>query len=319
MPIQYIPPIERNLKTDRPNVVLFGNGFFHECLDWGDMLKKCVKDGITEKEVAKLLDTDYLLFADAAIETSDSVREEKYINAIAEAEAPSEKTHELMRMLTELPVDVFITTNYTYQIEQCLDSRFTADAKKGYVYQIGKKADRKDTKFLMHTFNRVSRNGKYVDVWHPHGELRRKKSLVLSHDEYGRFVTEVVNYNKERKRMADSSGTVRFSSWFDYLLYGNVYIIGFGASYTEFDFWWMLNRRMREENRELLGKYYFYEPLNEKNEAKHLILSKMDVEYRHLDCIFTEKSGDYNTFYEKATKDIESIIDKNKDKESSHE
>lgn len=117
----------------------------------------------------------------------------------------------------------------------------------------------------------------------------------------------MLQYNKFRKYSKDN-GAYRFTSWFDYLLYGDVYILGFGASFSEFDFWWMLERRMREKDKQALGKYYFYEPLTESNEIKKALLSKMGVEYRSLDMVFTSKTKDYREFYRKAIEDMGKIM-----------
>ena len=331
MAIQYISPIKLNLEKNRPNVLLFGNGFFHENMDWKSLLQRCAKDGIENNEFDELIKTDYLLFADAALDTSDSDRREKYIRQISQSDYVGEQAQELMGLLSEVPFDAVVTTNYTYQIERCIDSNFKPDTKNGYVHQIGKKSVKitktenstdehgRDAVRLLHTFNRVSNDSGYVDVWHPHGELRRRSSLVLSHDAYGRLVRELVRYNDKRRRMRRSDGDVELSSWFDYLLYGNVYILGFSASYAEFDFWWLLNRRKREKDRSLIGKYYFYEPLSEANEAKRLLLSKMDVEFLNLDAVFTRKTKDYTMFYKKAIADICSRINAERTKEADHE
>ena len=85
MAIQYISPIKLNLEKNRPNVLLFGNGFFHENMDWKSLLQRCAKDGIENNEFDELIKTDYLLFADAALDTSDSDRRKKYIGQISQS------------------------------------------------------------------------------------------------------------------------------------------------------------------------------------------------------------------------------------------
>ena len=59
MAIQYISPIKLNLEKNRPNVLLFGNGFFHENMDWKSLLQRCAKDGIENNEFDELIKTDY--------------------------------------------------------------------------------------------------------------------------------------------------------------------------------------------------------------------------------------------------------------------
>lgn len=304
MPVNYIDPIRKKLPEERPQVLLFGNGFFYKDMNWMDLLKKCKSDSITEDIFQSLRKADFLLLADAIMQDVDSKRQNSYIAALNNSSNKISK-QELLTELLNLKFDVIVTTNYTYQIERTLDSDFRKDTKGNTIYHIGCKDSIRKDKRLLHTFQRVEGSEGSRDIWHMHGEQRVKSSIILSHDEYGRLISDIVQYNSNRRYTCDREGYYYFESWFDYLLYGDIYVLGFGANFSEFDFWWILERRMREKDKTAIGKFVFYEPLTENNELKKSLLHCMGCEYRNLGYVFTNKTKDYDGFYRSAIADME--------------
>ena len=197
-----------------------------------------------------------------------------------------------------------MTTNFTYELEAELHPGYpglTTESKRKYAYTTG---DTKDAKYLLRTYNRLEKR----DIWHIHGELRRPSSIILSHDEYARLVHRILAYNENRGRDYEKyKNELKFKSWVDYFLVGDVYTLGLGLDFSEFDLWWLLGRRLRE--RAGCGKYIFYEPEKTDNHYKLLALQDAGVEVRS--CGVTIRDGsDYARFYALAIEDIKSQVSK---------
>ena len=219
-----------------------------------------------------------------------------------------QKTNRFLESLLQIPFDAVLTTNYTYQVENCLDPSFVhkSDSQKNAKYACCTQKD-KDSKFLIHTFNRVN----HCDIWHIHGEERRKSSMVLTHDEYGRLSGEIRDhFYKYAKQFVEDSEEFTISTWMDYMMFADVYILGYGADFAEFDFWWLLGRRMREKAP--VGSIYFYEPLISKkrtdNSNKKFALEQSDVHFEYLGFSFDDLYEDYPAFYEAAVANIKHKI-----------
>lgn len=162
----------------------------------------------------------------------------KYQDEFSDKEYPD---NPLLRSLVSLPFDAILTTNYTYEIECAQISRYAALSNNKYACST---LPRQDSRHLLHTFNRLTEDT--GDIWHIHGELWNKSSMILSHDKYARLVHEIVAYNQKRGKNYQDYGTnLKFKSWVDYFLMEDVYILGFGMDYSEFDLWWLLGRRLR--------------------------------------------------------------------------
>lgn len=203
--------------------------------------------------------------------------------------------------LVSFGFDAILTTNYTYEIENCFNNRYSdlsENAKLKYAKNIFR-----DRKYLLHIYNKFKKS---PPIWHIHGELRRKSSIIATHDEYARLIHKIVEENKLNKdKYRHYSTSVKYRSWIDYLLMSNLYIIGFGFDFSELDLWWLLNRRMREKAD--VGKIYFYEPLisgEDDNSKKLFALKKMNVECMTFDFELKEDKSNFGVFYKKAIDDI---------------
>lgn len=93
----------------------------------------------------------------------------------------------------------------------------------------------------------------------------------------------------------------------------DVYVVGLGLDYSEFDLWWILNRRLREYSN--IGKIYYYEPKSKDFDIKHQVLNDAGIIVKTLN-IDIDKSEDkdksYQKFYELVIKDIENEFNKEK-------
>ena len=173
-----------------------------------------------------------------------------------------------------------------------------------------------ETKYLLHTYNAVVREGREQKIWHIHGEARKPGSVILGHYLYGKLLQ---NYDKHFSARADMQRERQqkgepplLESWLDAFIMGDVYILGFGSYFSEWDFWWLLNRKKRERAHH--GKTVLYAPKLAQKTVNHALLSVYGVEVRDmgfdedtLSCAGKayDRSGFFRTFYQSAIKDMQ--------------
>ena len=305
-----------NININRPKVLFIGNGLFYNDCNWDTFIDMCRRNDLDElKWNDNKNNVPYSIKANVACDHNDDKRRNTYIEQIKKLINDKEiynKNYSNLKDLLELPFDAILTTNYTYQIENMLDNNFVnkSDSVLRNTYRCCTKTKR-DYTFFLHTFNRV----KTKDIWHLHGEERLKSSIVLTHDEYGRLSGEVRKYfQKNGNRYLNFENDLEMKSWLDYLIMGDVYVVGYGADFSEFVFWWLLGRRLREKSK--YGSIYFYEPKieipNKSNVGKIFALDQSKVNFENLNFVFKDKEDEkYEDFYKAAVLDIKSKIASN--------
>lgn len=305
--MKYVQDKEWDLDCERPKVLFLGNGLFYDDSNWDKFIERNKKQDISLKEWAAIEKSPYTIRATAALPISDFERQNGYSNEITTIHSEMVKNRPIVLELLKLPFDAILTTNYTYQIESHIkndfcelsnDQKGKKYAKQTFVYN---KKNPQDSKFLLRTFNQLEYNGENKNIWHIHGEARRKSSIVATHDEYGKLMELIRQYCKKYGVYYQNFyNSFRFNSWIDYLIMGDVYFIGSQLDYTEFDLWWLFSRRMREEKNH--GKMIYYSP-SEQNPERETIFKLLDIEIRTLDCYKTA-SCDFDSFYIKAIENI---------------
>ena len=298
-----------DLTKKRPNVLILGNGLTRgTSLSWAKLIQSIGRTGANISQYEEqnpdgsfkrfIIPNTILTLATSII--NDGVRRKEYSKIFDCSAYPS---NAYLKQLLSLPFDAILTTNYSYELESEIEPKypcFSPDKKLHYVSISGRK---QDPVFLLHTYNSL---GKAPDIWHIHGELRRPSSIVLTHDEYARFVQNITKYSSDRGRdYVNNKTDLKFLSWIDYFILGNIYMLGLGMDFSEFDLWWLLGRRLREKAGQ--GTFVFYEGEKASELAKQQALRDIDatVETFH---IKTETAADYTLFYQKAIDDLQKRI-----------
>lgn len=290
-------PKEFNINTQLPNVLLVGNGILKSLASINNLVGKSWGEKIldlSEKRNIKgsLENVPYSIQATIVADSDDNERQSKYIE-VFDTLRFSDNT--LLNDLVSLPFDAILTTNYTYEIENCFLSGYSdLKDKSKYVKTIERRSLKiSDTKYLLRTFNQFE-NG--PPIWHIHGEIRRKSSIVLTHDEYSRLIHKLVEENKfNQNKYVEYENELKYKSWLDYFLISNLYIVGLGMDFSEFDLWWILNRRKREKAKK--GKIILFESFDMK-ESQKKALEALDVTVKPL---LGVAGNNYIELYKKAT------------------
>lgn len=303
-----------NLAERRPQVLVIGNGLVRAYEEskrsdgkyeqwewsWTNLINKLARDGAPQ---FKDNTPPATIHATAVTECDDKKRRNKFSKALAQYEY---KNYPLIDNLLQIPFDAILTTNYTYELEYHLNPSYITlsnETKRNkFAYTTDKKSEEK---YLLRTYNRIEKNGLTQNIWHIHGELRRPSSIILTHDEYARLVNKILEFNNKRgdqySRYYDS---LEIKSWVDYFLMGDLYILGLGMDFSEFDMWWLLSRRLREKN--YPGTVTFFS-MADSNNPKIMALSSLNVKCDN--CGFCER--DYIAFYKVAIQKIKSMIERN--------
>jgi len=329
--INYDTKIIENTTIKRPQVLLVGNGVLQAVTGakWDELLLNVSKHnmpGTTKLTISQCNKIPYSIKANVLSSFDDKERREKYCSYLLK-EYPKYYSAEnfLINKLLDIDCNTILTTNYTYELENHIYNKFyeTADdTKRKYTCTTNRRVKKGDDSTKLPTglseFYRLEhKNGQNKDIWHIHGEARKKSSLILTHDEYGRLTRDILNSNRiAGNKYENFKENLRVKSWVDYFLIADVYIIGFGLDYSEFDIWWILNRRKREKAK--YGQIYFFEPSDYGNEnIKYEVLQRFDIEHR--DCGFVKPKGlkkleeneFYNKFYNKAIDEINNLVEEN--------
>ena len=245
-----------DITKNRPDVLLLGNGILlssaapkQEGKNWEESVFKLSESLISVEQQATFKGIPYSVLASIVASTDDKGRRNAYLSCFQTLKL---NPNSLLHQILKFPFDAVLTTNYTYEIEDVFYPRYSSLSNKlKYAHTHSTRAD---TRYAMHTFNQFKNS---PEIWHVHGELRNKSSIVLTHDEYGRLSERIIERNRHiGNRYEFSKDNLPFTSWMDYFLVGNLHIVGLGMDFSEFDLWWLLNRRKREKIS--FGNIYFY-------------------------------------------------------------
>lgn len=229
------------------------------------------------------------------------------------------KANNLLKRLPDLQADHILTTNYSYCTDDGLNFDFTTDRKR--CQYLRRTISKRETSYRLHTCYQDP-NAKGTAVWHIHGEIACSGSIILGHDRYGRLSSEIV---ANLKPGIDLSGPVAtLESWAQLFLYGDVYILGFSFAPSEFDLWWLLQRKQNETKAS--GQVYFYEispqgGFEKSSDLRIHLLRAVGVHLEHLEFFCDdpkERINMFAKFYDAALCDIKNKIGLNRQKLESH-
>ena len=229
---------------------------------------------------------------------------------------------EMLRRLLCMDFDHILTTNFSYELEMSTQHNLKIDSR--LLRRITRHTDERlsvESRYMLHTYSLLRWAGHSTQLWHIHGEGRVPESMVLGHYYYANLLEKIMEHLRTegyRFYLAQKRGTpLKFSTWADVFLLGDLYILGFGFDVSEFDLWWLLNRKKKE--RAETGMTYFFSPAercvtNEKEE----LLRVLGVEIHHCDTERAvvgdpiERSARFRQFYARALDEIAALMVRNR-------
>lgn len=290
-----------------PKVLLLGNGLIRTYGgdSWAQLMKKIALRSDLPEELHCPMPLQAMLVTNDQVSSAMEKYHEEFYGCVPP---------ELMRQLQSLlraGFDDILTTNYSYELEAAAAGKYTVTDSflRSTCRSISNQ--RAEAKYLLRTYQHAPFEGVDNRIWHIHGEARKPNSMIFGHYYYGGLLQKMVEYISARgntyefRQKRELPQPIR--GWIDSFILGDVYILGFGMNFAEYDMWWLLNRKKREKANH--GKIYFYNPRSESFNEKEELLRVMDVEL--VDCGMefpdgtdAEKSEAFRDFYDCAIEDI---------------
>lgn len=248
-----------------PNILLLGNGInraFNQ-ISWCDLLSK-VKCRVFSLDEEKALEkVPYPLRA--VIYSNDTVDQcaKKLSSDLCAFTPPREET-ELLSELLNIPFDAILTTNYSYEIEKTLYPDFhISPGKRNKFRKTSCVESNIQKKNHLHRYFLLkdSKQNQH-QIWHIHGEAALSSTMIIGHYYYGYLLSRLQSYSgnfmaRYKASLRSQNGYI-CHSWMDYIMLGNIYVVGLGMDFSEMDLWWLVNCKKR--NCDNLSKIELYKP-----------------------------------------------------------
>lgn len=300
----------------RPQVLLLGNGLnlaFDAGISWDELLHS-FRDDLHEKfECPKPLKA--IIYAKNRIK--DALKGK---NDILYGNICSDEQRQMLHDILCIGLSDILTTNYSYELEIAgLGLSEISDRKLKDMSRHTSGVERVEPKYLLCSYNELDFSGITNRIWHIHGEARKIDSMILGHYYYAKLLGRVIEYlrknNSRYEEVLKKGKFFKSKSWLDDFILGDVYILGFRFDLSEFDLWWLIDRKSKEKSSD--GKVYFFTPREDKFSPRDELLRLFDVNV--IDCGFTKptctdpqlKSSKYREFYAVALEEIKSMVSNN--------
>ncbi|MDO4865766.1 MAG: hypothetical protein Q4C10_04360 [Clostridia bacterium] len=298
--VRTLPRFEFDLASGRyPRVLLLGNGILRlrGGVSWESLLSRiAMNDDIPDevlREIPMAMRVEALCGADV---------EGARLRAAGEFEPIDACVTDTLRRLLSLPWDCVLTTNYTYEAEGVLlnRGRFGREDRSRMLACMNGSVLRRDN---LHFCYIMEREGlPPLPVWHIHGDLGRPESMILSYYSYAKAISRLQKYNRKLKNAfqeaVEARRTIVPLSWSDWFILGDVYSVGFGYDFSEFDLWWAAERKARENA--AVGRLIAYQDRQEKSDPVCALLKSIGAEV-----VRVRDYEDYAQFYGIVIDDIE--------------
>ena len=259
------------------SAILFGNGLNRAAgnnMSWEDLLKKLssVRDLPSDSNTLNYeciyLD---LCKGERKYEKGSAVEIEYDLKCKIAKACSSFHAGEIYEKLAQLPVHVYLTTNYDGVLDRTLE-------KMGYNFD-------KDASCMTETLYSIRRCHAYQKtliepskrIFPIHGEYAAPKSIMIGYDHYcgslgklddffkGNYAyqqnEQVIKLPKLTTRLKDEEKRLDMGMyWPDYFFTHNIHIIGLSLQLVETDLWWVLNKRSRimHFTDSIRNEIYFY-------------------------------------------------------------
>lgn len=200
----------------------------------------------------------------------------------------------------------FITTNYTYEIEYSL----LPPKKRNYDYILkntfSMAHDNLNKQSFICNYVQIPYQGKLINIFHIHGEIRKVSSIVLDHNKYCRLIGEIHDYEFNSifkvNKLGYDYNTYAYKTWIDLFLLNDIYIVGYGLDYSEIDIWWIFEKRNKYDLKHK-NRIYIYLHLEEFNNPKRKLLKKENIKVVRMG-VKPATAVEYKDYYHLVINDI---------------
>lgn len=295
-----------------PQVLLLGNGInrAYNCNSWNDLIKEVSGKDFCESKLPMPL--KIVLATDNHVESQfGKFLSDEFSNFGNRVTDPSMRT--ILQRILSMGFSDILTTNYSYELEVAATNQETISKWKLRNERKHTPAvQRLEKKYFLHTYHEITYKQVENKIWHIHGEILNPSSIVIGHYHYGNLFSRIREYLRlAGNKYVEEQNGVRAKhtyNWIDAFILGEIHILGFGYDVSEFDLWWLLDRKMREKAHK--GKVHFYHRREKSKESDTLdklkLLQCYDVVLHPID------ESDYKNFYNRAVDVIQHQVKDNR-------
>ena len=177
----------------------------------------------------------------------------------------SESSNTIYKLLLNLDVENYLTTNYDMYFNDIVKKEFSVEQENSSedIYSISTNT----------RYSKLHDNSSKV-IWPIHGDITRFKSMILGYDHYCGNLYKIEKYiresydnqdvNQEYLKFREKNKGLNcpnypmfrlknlpepdiFKCWIDAFFATDLHIIGLGMDLAENDIWWILNKRIRSK------------------------------------------------------------------------
>lgn len=208
---------------------------------------------------------------------------------------PSNEYITYVKKLIKFGFTHFITTNFSYELEYSLleEKNRNLNYIDNHTFKMTKSEVSKS--YSPNTFIEIPFEGKLIRIWHIHGECRKVRSLVYSLESYNKvfnLIKEIKIIDKFYKceNFGYSFDGITYKTWGDFLYINDVYCLGYGFNYCEFDIWSILVDRKKQKK--IFNNIFIYSKSDKCfDNDKVDVLKKLDID------VHLSNDIDYKVFY----------------------
>lgn len=208
--------------------------------------------------------------------------------------------------LIEMGFTTFLTTNFTYEIEYSLLPEKNRNYKTILNNTFSMKDERLDSGTSISNYIVIEYKNKSIVIIHLHGEIRKLSSLVFDHNKYCQLIGKISSFKEinsvfKLNTRGYASSTYPYKSFIEIFLLDDLYILGYGLDYSEYDIWWLLENRKRFSLKQH-NKIYYFTCNNDLSKNKKLLLKNNEIS------LIETKTKPINNDYKSIYNEILNII-----------
>lgn len=278
--------------------LFIGNGLNYlgneECT-WENLIKDLIKT-VRKEHIIGLSNVPFpILYEEIFLRglRFNGLSEDVLLNRVIEKMSKM-KPNGAHKLLVNSKVDNIITTNYDYNIEKSLLENFIPRENIGNYY-----LSSPEKIYRLHTYHEI----KEKKIWHIHGEIEYKKTIMLGQDKYSNSLSKIINYSEKNIKIPVKN----FMSWIDLFFTTDVHIIGFRFDFSEIDLWWIINYRAKLKfvNKYRIENKIVFHVKRNTNEKKMLNYKNINRLLDSHDVIVKEYDESYDEIYKYVIKEID--------------
>lgn len=262
-------------KNNRGTTIIYGNGLNrvgnNDCPSWTDLLTQLDLQSPIQSIRNDILSTPATIQYDL-LELCSKLPPSMLLEQMCKKISGPWKNEIYERLFALRTKCNFLTTNYDLSLES---------------YSVNKKRYGTEVVYNLYTYyNLCQETNQYGKVWHIHGNVQNRKSIILGYDHYCRQIARIRDYIPMQLRKVALTDQQKVNwkgeSWINLFFSDDIYIIGLGLDFAELDLWWLIDLWARCKKNDIIRNKIVYMDVatTEKTNPLSKIFENYGMEYK---------------------------------------